>query len=173
MPERYIIFSHGKDGEPWSRKIAGLAETARSEGYHADSLDYRGIDSPRDRITKLVEHCQKLPGELVLVGSSLGGYVAAAAAALLHARGLFLLAPALLMEELPPLRDGVIDCATTIVHGWRDTVVPPEHSMRFAQQYKATLHMLDTDHRMYDQLQNLNFLFEHFLAAVDLRLGFR
>ena len=173
MPERYVIFSHGKDGEPWSRKITGLAEIARTEGYRADSLDYRGMDSPRDRVTKLVAHCQKLPGELVLAGSSLGGYVAVAAASLLHARGVFLLAPALLMVGLPPLRKGVIDCPTTIIHGWRDTIVPPEHSIRFAQQYQATLHMLDTDHRMYDQLQNVNFLFEHFLAAIDLRLGFR
>ena len=173
MPERYIIFSHGQEGEPWSRKISGLAETARSEGYRADSLDYRGIDSPRDRVTKLVEYCQKLPGELVLVGSSLGGYVTVVAASLLHARGVFLLAPALLMEGLPPLRDGVIDCPTTIIHGWRDTVVPPEHSVQFAKRYRATLHLLDTDHRMYDQLQNVNFLFEHFLADVDLKLGFR
>ena len=139
MPERYVIFSHGRDSEPWTRKITGLAEIARSEGYRADSLDYRGIDSPRERVTRLVEHCQKLPGELVLVGSSLGGYVAVAAASLLHARGVFLLAPALLMDGLPPLRAGVIDCPTTIVHGWRDTVVPPEQSVEFARQYRATL----------------------------------
>ena len=109
MPERYVIFSHGKDGEPWSRKISGMAEIARAEGYRADSLDYRGLNTPRERITKLVEHCQKLPGELVLVGSSLGGYIAVAAASLLHARGLFLLAPALLLDELPPLRQKLID----------------------------------------------------------------
>jgi len=173
VPERYVIFSHGKDGEPWSRKISGMAEIARAEGYRADSLDYRGLDAPRERITRLVEHCQKLPGELVLVGSSLGGYVAAAAASLLHARGVFLLAPALLLDELPPLRPGLIDCPTTIVHGWRDTVVPPEHSVEFARQYRATLHLLDTDHRMYDQLQMINYYFEHFLIAIDLRLGFR
>jgi pimeloyl-ACP methyl ester carboxylesterase len=173
VPERYVIFSHGKDGEPWSRKISGLADIARAEGYRADSLDYRGIDSPRERVTKLVEHCQKLPGELVLAGSSLGGYVAVAAASLLHARGVFLLAPALLMDGLPPLRQGVIDCPTTIIHGWRDTVVPPEHSFEFARQYRSTVHMLDTDHRMYDQLQNVNFLFEHVLAAIDLRFGYR
>jgi pimeloyl-ACP methyl ester carboxylesterase len=173
MPERYVIFSHGRDSEPWSRKITGLAEIARTEGYHADSLDYRGIDSPRDRVAKLVEHCQKLPGELVLAGSSLGGYVTVAAASLLHARGVFLLAPALLMEGLPPLRQGVIDCPTTIVHGWRDTVVPPEHSVEFARQYRATLHLLDTDHRMYDQLQTINYFFEHFLVAIDMRYGYR
>ena len=173
MPERYVIFSHGRDSEPWTRKITGLAEIARTEGYRADSLDYRGIDSPRERVTKLVEHCQKLPGELVLAGSSLGGYVAVAAASLLHARGVFLLAPALLMDGLPPLRAGVIDCPTTIVHGWRDTVVPPEQSVEFARQYRATLHLLDTDHRMYDQLQTINYFFEHFLVAIDLRSGYR
>lgn len=173
MPERYVIFSHGKDGEPWSRKISGMAEIARAEGYKADSLDYRGLDTPRERITKLVEHCQKLPGELVLVGSSLGGYIAVAAASLLHARGLFLLAPALLMNELPPLRQGLIDCPTTIVHGWRDSVVPPEQSVEFARQYRATLHLLDSDHRLYDQLQTVNYYFEHFLIDIDLRLGFR
>jgi pimeloyl-ACP methyl ester carboxylesterase len=173
VPERYVIFSHGKDGEPWSRKISGMAEIARAEGYRADSLDYRGLDTPRERVTKLVEYCQKLPGELVLVGSSLGGYVAVAAASLLHARGLFLLAPALLVSDLPPLRQGVIDCPTTIVHGWRDTVVPPEHSVEFARQYRANLHLLDSDHRMYDQLQMINYFFEHFLIAIDLRLGYR
>jgi pimeloyl-ACP methyl ester carboxylesterase len=173
VPERYLIFSHGLNSEPWTRKITGLAEIARSEGYRADSLDYRGIDSPRERVTKLVEYCQKLPGELVLAGSSLGGYVAVAAAALLHARGVFLLAPALLVAGLPPLRPGVIDCPTTIIHGWRDTVVPPEHSVEFARQYRATLHLIDTDHRMYDQLQTVNQFFEHFLVAIDLRLGYR
>ena len=109
----------------------------------------------------------------MLAGSSLGGYVAVAAASLLHARGVFLLAPALLMEGLPPLRPGVLDCPTTIVHGWRDSVVPAAHSIEFARQYQATLHLLDTDHRMYDRLQTINHFFEHFLVAIDLRLGFR
>ena len=173
MPDRYVIFSHGMDGEPWSRKISGLAHIARSEGYRADSLDYRGVDSPRERVTMLVEYCQKLPGDLLLVGSSLGGYVAVAAAALLHARGVFLMAPALLMDGLPPLRARVIDCPTTIVHGWRDEVVPLEQSVRFARDYRATVHLLDTDHRMYDCLPLVNHLFEQFLIDVDMREGFR
>ena len=171
MPERHVIFSHGKDGEPWSRKIKGLAEIARAEGYRADSLDYRGIESPRDRVTKLVAHCQRLPGELVLAGSSLGGFVAVAAASLLHARGVFLLAPALLMDGLPPLRARVIDCPTTIIHGWRDEIEPLEQSITFAREYRATVHLRDTDHRMYDQLPILNHLFEQFLIDLDLKEG--
>ena len=50
------MFSHGKDSEPWGRKITGLAEIARTEGYDVDSVDYRGIDTPRDRVAKLIEH---------------------------------------------------------------------------------------------------------------------
>ena len=173
VPDRHVVFSHGLDGEPWSRKISGLAEVARSEGYRADSLDYRGMNSPRDRVAKLVEHCHRLPGELVLAGSSLGGYVAVAAAALLHARGVFLLAPALLMPGLPPLRARVVDCPVTIVHGWRDDIVPLDHSVSFAREYRATVHLLDTDHRMYDSLPLLNRLFEQFLIDVDRREGFR
>lgn len=172
MPDRHVVFSHGLDGEPWSRKISGLAEIARAEGYRADSLDYRGIASPAKRVALLVDYCHKLPGELILAGSSLGGYVAVAAASLLHARGVFLLAPALLMDGLPPLRPRVIDCPVTIVHGWRDEIVPLEQSVSFAREYRATVHLLDTDHRMYDQLPLLNHLFEQFLVEVDRREGF-
>jgi alpha/beta superfamily hydrolase len=107
----------------------------------------------------------------VLAGSSLGGYVAVAAASLLHARGVFMLAPALLMEGLPPLRPRLLDCPTTIVHGWRDDIVPLEQSITFAREYRATVHLLDTDHRMYDQLPMLNHLFEQFLIDIDMREG--
>jgi fermentation-respiration switch protein FrsA (DUF1100 family) len=98
----------------------------------------------------------------------LGGYVAVASASLLHARGVFLMAPALYMEGLPELRDGVLDCPAAIVHGWRDDVVPYEHSVRFAQSYGAALHLLNGDHRLHNQIRVLRYLFEYFLIALDL-----
>ena len=104
----------------------------------------------------------------MLVGSSLGGYVAVAAASLLHARGAFLMAPALYMEGLPPLRERVLDCPAAIVHGWRDEVVPVEHSVRFAREYSASLHLLDSDHQLHDQLRFIKYLFEYFLIGLDL-----
>jgi Predicted hydrolase of the alpha/beta superfamily len=168
VTRRYVVFSHGQESGPWGRKISALAETARAEGYGAESVDYRGIDSPRERIAKLVEFCKDLSGDLVLVGSSLGGYVALASASLLHARGVFLMAPAIYMEGLPELRPGVLDCPATIVHGWRDEVVPWEHSVRFAQTYGATLHLLDGDHRLHDQIRVIRYLFECFLIGLDL-----
>jgi pimeloyl-ACP methyl ester carboxylesterase len=168
VPNRYVVFSHGQDGAPWGRKITALADTARSEGYQPESVDYRGIDSPRARIARLMEFCQALEGDLVLVGSSVGGYVSVASASLLHARGLFLLAPALYSEGLPQLRKRVLDCPTTVVHGWRDEVVPYEHSARFAKLYGATLHLVDDDHRLHGELRLIRYLFEYFLIALDL-----
>jgi pimeloyl-ACP methyl ester carboxylesterase len=163
------VFSHGKDSIPWGRKITALADVARSEGYEVESVDYRGIETPRGCIDKLIEVCKTLSGDLVLVGSSLGGYVTVAAASLLHARGVFLMAPALYLDGLPPLRERLLDCPTSIVHGWHDEVVPPDHSIRCAREYHAALHLLDGDHQMHGQLRLIKYLFEHFLINLDLQ----
>src|ERR671923_3478 len=168
MAFRHVVFSHGAESAPWGRKITALAEVARSEGYETHSVDYRGIDEPRARVARLVEFCKELTGDLVLVGSSLGGYVAVTSASLLHARGLFLMSPALYLEGLPELRPGVIDCPAAVVHGWRDEVVPYEHSVRFAEKYHATLHLVESDHRLHNQIRFLKYLFEYFLVALDL-----
>jgi pimeloyl-ACP methyl ester carboxylesterase len=165
---RHVVFSHGQDAAPWGRKISALAEVARAEGYEAHSVDYRGVDEPRARVARLVDFCKELTGDLVLVGSSLGGFVAVTSASLLHARGVFLMAPALYVEGLPELRAGVLDCPAAVVHGWRDEVVPYEHSVRFAQTYKAALHLLESDHRLHNQVRLIQYLFEYFLIALDL-----
>lgn len=165
---RHVVFSHGLESGPWGRKIAALAPIAEAEGYEIDSVDYRGIDDPLARVTRLVEACKDKPGELVLVGSSLGGYVATAAAGALHARGLFLMAPALYMPQLPPLRIGRLDCLISIVHGWYDEVIPVEHSIRFATENKADLHVIAGDHGLHTQLAALRSLFEYFLISFEL-----
>ncbi len=165
---RHVVFSHGQESGPWGRKISALAEVARSEGYDAHSVDYRGIVEPRARIAKLVDFCKELAGDLILVGSSAGGYVSVASASLLHARGVFLMAPALYLDGLPELRPAVLDCPATVVHGWRDDVVPYEHSVRFAQTYHAALHLLESDHRLHNQIRVIQYLFEYFLIALDL-----
>jgi pimeloyl-ACP methyl ester carboxylesterase len=168
MANRYVVFSHGKDSGPWGKKITALADVARSEGYQVESVDYRGIDSVRGRIDQLIEACKLLSGDLVLVGSSLGGYITVAAASLLHARGAFLMAPALYMEGLPPLRERLLDCPAALVHGWHDEVVPLEHSVRFAREYGAALHLLESDHDLHSQLPLIRYLFEYFLINLDL-----
>jgi pimeloyl-ACP methyl ester carboxylesterase len=168
VTSRHVVFSHGQEAGPWGRKITALAEVARAEGYDAHSVDYRGIHEPRARVARLVDFCKELTGDLVLVGSSLGGYVAVASASLLHSRGVFLMAPALYMQGLPELRVGVLDCPAAVVHGWRDEVVPYDHSVRFAHDYHCALHLVEGDHRLHNQVRVIQYLFEYFLIALDL-----
>lgn len=168
MAARYVVFSHGKESGPWGTKISAMADVARSEGWQAESVDYRGVDDPQDRVTRLLSFCRDLQGDLVLVGSSLGGHVATSASVLLRAQGLFLLAPAFYMPGYEPQTPKPTQCPITIVHGWRDDVVPVDNSIRFARQYRATLHIIDADHRMQDDVAQINYLFEYFLVALDI-----
>jgi alpha/beta superfamily hydrolase len=167
VPERYVLFNHGLESTPWGKKISALAETARGEGYKVESIDYRGIADPEKRVQLLVESCRELRGELVLVGSSLGAWVAAKAASTLHARGLFLMAPAIYREELAPLPLRAVDCPLTIVHGWQDDVVPVEHSVRFAREHRAALIVLNDNHVLHASIRHLKQLFEYFLVTLD------
>ena len=168
MPRRYVIFSHGKENGPWGSKISAMADLARTEGYEADSVDYRGIDDPEVRVTRLLSFCRDLQGDLVLVGSSMGGHVVTKASSLLRPRGLFLLAPAFYMPGLEHLTPQPHRCPITIVHGWSDEVVPHENSIRFAREHGATLHLIEADHRMQEQIALINYLFEYFLVSLDL-----
>ncbi|HXQ64157.1 MAG TPA: alpha/beta fold hydrolase [Steroidobacteraceae bacterium] len=165
--DRYVVFSHGKESGPWGTKISALADIARVEGYEVESVDYRGIDDPRERVTRLLAYCRDFRGRLVLVGSSMGGHVSASGSRLLRAAGMFLMAPAFYMPGYEDQTPQPAACPITIVHGWRDDVVPVEHSVRFAREYAATLHVLDTDHRMQDRVAEIGYYFEYFLASLD------
>ena len=164
---RYVVFSHGKESGPWGTKIAALAEIARAEGYEVESVDYRGIDDPHARVTRLLAYCRDFQGRLVLVGSSMGGHVSTAGSRLLRTAGLFLMAPAFYMPGFTEQTPEPAKCPITIVHGWRDDVVPPDNSIRFAREYGATLHLLDTDHRMQDRIREIGYYFEYFLITLD------
>ena len=160
----HVVFSHGLDGSPFSTKIRALYEIAEGEGFDVAAVDYRGITDPDERVQMLSDFCRDFSGHLVLAGSSLGGYVSLAAAPTLHARGVFLMAPALYMPGIPALKRGVPACPIALVHGWRDAVIPPEQSMRFANENKLALHMVESDHRLHDVLPFLQYLFQYFLV---------
>ena len=80
MNEDVVVFSHGKESGPWGTKILALADIARASGWRVESVDYRGLESVDDRLERLLACCALLPVAPVLVGSSLGGWLAAAAA---------------------------------------------------------------------------------------------
>lgn len=166
MTQQYVVFSHGQDGEPWGSKIVAMAEVARRHGLQVESVDYRGMADPLARVAKLLAFCKELPGSLLLVGSSMGGHVAAAVATQVPTRGMFLLAPAFYMPGYEQYTPQAPACPVEIVHGWNDDIVPPQNSIRFAQQYRATLHLLDSDHRLTASIADICQLFDLFLQRV-------
>ena len=168
MALKTVCFSHGQESGPWGTKICAMAEVARADGWSVESLDYQGIDDARVRADKLGEYCRQQSEPIVLVGSSMGGYVATAAAAHVGARGLFLLAPALYMpgygEYMP---DPLPDCPTMIVHGWHDDIVPHIGSIRYGHETGASVVLIDSDHRLTANIDMINRLFRGFLADLD------
>lgn len=163
--QHVVVFAHGQDSGPGGTKITALTEVARREGYTVLSPDYSHTTDPKARLAQLLAICPRPSGHLVLVGSSMGGYVSAAAASQLQVSGLFLMAPALYLGgyELPgPVR--VPHCV--VVHGWRDAVIPVEVGIRFAREHHAELMVLDDDHSLTAQMDVLTTLFAHFLGTV-------
>ncbi len=163
-----LVFSHGKESGPWGRKITAMAALARDLGLAVESVDYRGMDDPSARVEKLVTVAARLPKPLVLVGSSLGGHVSAAAAARVRPRGLFLLAPAFYMPGYEAYTPRDVPCPATLVHGWDDDIVPVENSIRWAREHHAALHVLNSDHRLEDRIEAICALLEDFLAELEL-----
>ncbi len=161
-----VIFSHGQESGPWGTKIRTMAELVKGMGCRADSIDYQGIVDPAARVEKLLRECSGMSDSLILVGSSMGGHVATAAADALGAAGLFVLAPAYYMqgyEELTPPPPPMPIC---IVHGWHDDIVPVENSIRYAHECSATLHLVNGDHRLTSNIGEINDYLEQFIRLI-------
>ena len=161
-----VIFSHGQESGPWGTKIRAMADTVQELGCHTDSIDYRGIADPDERVRKLIDELGAFTEPLLLVGSSMGGYVATAAAEKLNAVGLFVLAPAFYVPGYEDLTPPPAKIPVSIVHGWRDDVVPVGNSFRFAEQCRASLHILDGDHRLTDLIDEINQLLAQFVRKI-------
>jgi pimeloyl-ACP methyl ester carboxylesterase len=161
-----VVFSHGKESGPWGAKITAMAEVVRHLKLGVQSVDYRGLDDPAQRVEKLLAEGRELKGPIALVGSSLGGHVAAAAASRLDTAALFLLAPAFYMPGFEKYTPQDVGVPIAIVHGWHDDVVPVDNSIRWAREHRATLHILDSNHRLEDQIDAICILLRDFLSAL-------
>ncbi len=164
-----VVFSHGRESGPWGTKIRAMAELVEGMGCKVESIDYQGIEDPNERVEKLLAECADVDESLLLVGSSMGGHVATAAAEDLVAAGLFVLAPAYYMEGYETLTPVPPDLPICIVHGWRDDIVPVENSIRFARQCRATLHLVDGDHRLTDNIDEIKQYLKQFIEKISGR----
>lgn len=168
IEKNLVCFAHGKESGPWGAKITYLAEIARTNGFAVSSPDYRFTHNPDERVMHLLQYAPKARQNLVLVGSSMGGYVAAMACRQLQPQALLLFAPAL---YFPGFAGEPEACPkeTVVVHGWRDTIVPAEKALRFSRPRQAQLHLLDSEHTLNDQLPLLGQLLDQLLKRISPR----
>ena len=162
-----VYFNHGRESGPWGDKITVLARVARERGYEVESLDYTGIMDPAERLRRLLASDAAHADSLILVGSSLGGWVAAAASESLRPRGLFLLAPAFYLPDFPSAEPVPHAERVDLVHGWNDNVIPFSHSIRYSEKFKANLHLVDSDHRLSTQLPLISQIFSGFVDSME------
>lgn len=164
MPK--VVFSHGQESGPWGTKIRAMAAAVKTIDCEAESVDYQGIADPTERVDKLIDTYRGDTHRLVLVGSSMGGHVATAAATELDAIGIFVLAPAYYVAEFERLTPKPPSIPTEIVHGWHDEVVPVDNSIRFARLCAATLHIVDGGHRLTDNIDDINDYLLRFINKI-------
>ena len=157
-----VIFSHGKESGPWGTKIKYLAGIAEAMGCQVESVDYTATVDPELRVKQLQSALPQVETEVLLVGSSMGGYVSLVTALKQPVKGVFLLAPAVGMPGYA-VQEYPVSCPVTCVHGWQDEVIPVENVLAFAKQINATLHLIPGDHRLNDSLKSVGVVFKQFL----------
>lgn len=177
MGKLLVVFSHGKESGPWGSKILALADVAEQLGGTVISVDYREypVSVKHDqntfgeadrRVEQLLSIHLPEHEKLILVGSSMGGYVSTVATARLKPDGLFLLAPAFYMTGYANEDPTPHTKRTSIVHGWNDSVVPVPNSIKFAKRHQCDLHLLEGDHRLNDALPKIKPIFEIFVKQI-------
>ncbi len=170
MANLTIVFSHGKESGPEGGKIRHLRETAHEHcTCNTLSVDYREIKSPDERAKHLVETALKLHGDIIFVGSSMGGYVSTVASCSVPVRGLLLMAPAFYLgAEYKVARPSTPCDKVSIVHGRLDEEVPFEKSVKFAEEFGAKLKLVDDGHRLKKSYGELD---EALRALIDAALA--
>jgi hypothetical protein len=185
-----VIYSHGRFGSPWyGFKIEALRPVALKLGINMISIRYpeeMPVEEMEEKLFNTIRDDVNIPGDLIMLSSSRGAYISTRISSRIldlfvaeddrfdddkklprrHLLGQFLIAPAFYIKPeyypdqnptpAPQLR-------TAIVHGFDDTVISCENSIRFSKLFKAQLYLVEGGHRLNSQRDRLCLLFESFL----------
>lgn len=171
----HCILSHGFESGPDATKVTALAEAAEALGWSHERPDYTDLDGRREvselgdvpaRLERLLALAQDAArrGPLVLAGSSLGAYVSALVSLQLPVAGLFLVAPPIRMGRAHPLEAATVP--TSIIHGWRDELIPADEVVMWAQARRDRLLLVDDSHRLSDHVESSKLAFAELLAGL-------
>ena len=160
-PTVYLL--HGRDSSPLSVKIQHLSALATAHGWRVVAPDFSTTVDPDLRVRLFLEIAEKGCGKNIIVGSSMGGYVALQASKTVKPDALLLLAPALNLPGYAELNPQPVAGETTIIQGWSDDVINPESVFEFANRYRSTLHLVNDDHALHQSLPFIETVFSAML----------
>ncbi len=140
------FFFHGKESGPFGSKYQRLKEAFPS----LVSPDFQGKDL-EERLA-IAEEATRGFGLLTLVGSSMGGLVAAMLYSKYPERfkGLVLMAPALHWEQAGEISKMPAPENIRVIHGRQDDVVPLEAVREFCARFGVNVIEVDDCHRLKD-----------------------
>lgn len=167
-----VIFLHGLESGPDGLKIQKMRATAEALGWHTLAPDGRFSRDPRARAEAVLAAWPSQAQRVYMVGSSLGGFVAAWIAAtraepineaqpVSHYAdtlcGLLLLCPAFDLPGYPLDRpkQALAGEQIVLIHGRNDRVVPLSHSQRAAHAWGAELIEVDDDHSLHNSIDSI------------------
>lgn len=175
MSRGHCILSHGFESGPDATKVTALADVAERLGWTHERPDYTDLDAMREvssvgdvpaRLQRLVERARAAAaqGPVVLAGSSLGAYISAIASLQVPTRGLFLMVPPTRMGPMPLLDAAPVP--TSVVHAWRDELIPAAEVIAWAQARSARLLLVEDGHRLENHVEASARAFEELLKGV-------
>ncbi len=171
----HCILSHGFESGPDATKVTALAEAADALGWTHERPDYTDLDAQREvselgnvpaRLERLLAIAQDAArrGPVVLAGSSLGAYISGLVSLQLPVAGLFLMAPPIRMGTAHPLDAASVP--TSIIHGWRDELIPADEVIMWAQVRRDRLLLVDDSHRLTEHVESSKLAFAALLAGL-------
>ncbi len=161
-----VVFSHGKETGPNGRKISQLREVAEQVGAQTISIDYTQTVQPEERVQILLTTELPAYDHLILVGSSMGGYVSTRASEQLKPDGLVLMAPAFGMQDYPVAYPIPHASNVAVVHGWQDEAIPVSNVIVWAKEHQIRLQLVNDDHSLHQEIGTVG----HFLVEMIARL---
>lgn len=168
----HVFLSHGLESGPGSTKIQALKALAETfENVQAHAIDHRSSKDPAVRLEQMnnaIVATGAAPENIILAGSSMGGWVCAQTSAQTPVFGCFLLAPALALPGYPQSSPHIQAKHVQIIHGWDDDVVPAMPVMELARQQAHPVLMLPDGHRLEKSLDRVTKEFGAFLFRAGI-----
>ncbi|MEH6562856.1 MAG: YqiA/YcfP family alpha/beta fold hydrolase [Marinobacter sp.] len=168
----HVFLSHGLESGPGGTKIQALKALAETfDNVQAHAIDHRSSKDPAVRLAQMndaISASGAAPENIILAGSSMGGWVCAQASAQTPVLGCFLLAPALALPSYPQSSPHIQAQHVQIIHGWDDDVVPAMPVIELAQQQALPILVLPDGHRLAKSLHRVTKAFGAFLSGTGL-----